>query len=206
MTELTIVCIARRLAASALTWGALTSPALAQIAVKPVPGEAFQGLSWGASEEAVQERFPSAQRKKLLTCDIVPEAAKRWREAGLSCQALAISNYRVNSFVFDVEFFLAEPSLSLVGVSLTSMVQMDLGTPQLRPELMAKCGGLRDLLTERYGRGDWLVASNNPDEFRQETRWIQGAVMVNLTCTAHRNTLFLNVGYSPNNPRGAGKL
>jgi hypothetical protein len=173
---------------------AITQPTSAF--TQTMPTEAFQGLPWGASTKDIQQRFSDANEYIFDACSNVEEA-KRWRERNTSCKAMVISDYRIEKLNFTGTFFLTDGDQTLNSVVLSTTLQLDPSTPYLRPELMAKCKALRDLLSEKYGEGEWLSASNNPAVYLQRTRWNSGATIVDLTCRAAENEISMVIGYAP---------
>lgn len=191
---------------AAMTWLALASWAFAASAQTPASAEAFQGLPWGASVAQIQQRFPIAESHTRRACD--PNDA-RTRARGESCRVLTIPRYLINDLDFSATFYLAERDEGLASVLLTAIVRMDPSTPHLRVELMAKCAGLRDLLSQRYGAGEWLSATSTPALFQQTTRWSTPATVVRLDCAtsaSSANELVLWVNYAPAVSPAAGKL
>ena len=178
-----------------------SSPAMAQAST----AEGFQGLPWGASVQVIQERFSNAQDHVFEQCSVAVEA-QRWRERNTSCKALTIAEYRITTLAFTGTFFLTDREQALKSVALETTVQMDPNTPHLRPELMAKCGALRNLLNERYGDGEWLSASSTSAVFLQRTRWLAGSTVVDLDCRAVDNSLSMTISYAPKVDLDAMKL
>jgi hypothetical protein len=177
-----------------------------QVQAQPAAPEAFQGLPWGATVAEIQKRFPSAVSRDLRGCD--PNDAKT-RTSGKSCRVLTVPRYLINDLDFSATFYLAERDETLVSVALTAIVRMDPSTPHLRPELMAKCAGLRDLLSQRYGAGEWLSATSTPAQFQQTTRWPTTATIVRLDCAtsySSSNEIDLWVNYAPAVTPAARKL
>lgn len=185
----------------ALIWAALAW--IPQAQAQALAPEAFQGLPWGASLQAIQQGFPSARSVSVCRDGGDDQA---WRDIGRSCQALTVSKYPVNDLSFQILFYLSANDLRLASVYLMAFVPTEVDTPESRAEVMGKCDDLQVLLSQRYGAGERPWTSSTPEMTARTKRWVAQGTVVDMRCQTGSKALSLSVGYSPAVDPAAHKL
>jgi hypothetical protein len=147
-------------------------------ALPPTP-EAFQGLSWGASESQMRLRF--GPELKTAECPL-PGRQIPLRQ-GEACDHPTLPRYVVAGLPFRLNLIVDERTRQLVRVSLAWAGE---GAQAAATESGNSSGWsekhrhLRQLLTQRYGSPEATQVNNEASNYTATARWRRGDTLIEL--------------------------